>query len=161
MIWLGNVSTWTNGNVTHKTWEALGIPDKMGYSSVGHSDHCAYLGFPATQQPAVTAYVQKFLVGGGTADTNVMTCDGGVIYDPNWVDWTVPDLQPYAGDFASPDGVDFTDFAVLADAWLSDPMQPNWDEQVDISQPPDNIIDLYDLKAFTQNWLKGFNTRRP
>ena len=90
MEWLGNVSTWTTGNVAHKIWEALGIPDKMGYSSVGHPDHC---GFPSSQQPEVTAYVQKFLVGGGTADTNVMKCDGGVIYNESqWVNWTVPAL---------------------------------------------------------------------
>jgi hypothetical protein len=158
MEWLGNVSTWTNGNVSHKIWQALEMPDKMGYSSVGHGDHCV---FPASQQPAVTAYVQKFLVGGGTADTSVMTCDGGVIYnEAQWVDWTVPDLQ-LLGDFVSPDGVDFIDFAILANAWLSDPMQPNWDEQVDISQPPDDVIDIFDLDIFTQNWLEGLNTRRP
>jgi hypothetical protein len=90
MVWLGNVSTWTTGNVAHKIWEALGIPDKMGYSSVGHPDHCT---FPSSQQPEVTAYVQKFLVGGGTGDTNVMKCDGGVIYNESqWVNWTVPPL---------------------------------------------------------------------
>jgi hypothetical protein len=91
MEWLGNVSTWTTGNVAHKIWEALGIPDKMGYSSTGHGDHCT---FPSSQQPEVTAYVQKFLVGGGTGDTNVMKTDGGVTYNESqWVNWTVPNLQ--------------------------------------------------------------------
>ena len=47
MEWLGNVSTWTTGNVAHKIWEALGIPDKMGYSSVGHPVHCGFPVFPA------------------------------------------------------------------------------------------------------------------
>jgi hypothetical protein len=90
-VWLGNVSTWTTGNVAHKIWEALGIPDKMGYSSDGTHGHCA---FPSAQQPEVTAYVQKFLVGGGTGDTNVMKCDGGVTYNESqWVNWTVPALQ--------------------------------------------------------------------
>src|SRR4030042_685349 len=91
MEWLGNVSTWTTGNVAHKIWEALGIPDMMGYSSVGHGDHC---GFPSSQQPEVTAYVQKFLVGGGTGNTNVMRCDGSVTYNESqWVNWTVPNLS--------------------------------------------------------------------
>jgi hypothetical protein len=91
MEWLGNVSTWTTGNVAHKIWEALDVPDHMGYSSVGHSDHC---GFPSTQQPEVTAYVQKFLVGGGTGNTNVMKCTSGVTYNESqWVNWTVPNLQ--------------------------------------------------------------------
>jgi hypothetical protein len=91
MEWLGNVSTWTTGNVAHKVWEALGVPDHMGYSSSGHSDHC---GFPSVQQPEVTAYVQKFLVGGGTGNTNVMKCTSGVTYNESqWVNWTVPALQ--------------------------------------------------------------------
>jgi hypothetical protein len=91
MVWLGNVSTWTTGNVAHKIWEALGIPDKMGYSSDGTHGHCA---FPSAQQPEVTAYVQKFLVGGGTGNTNVMKTDGGVIYNESqWVNWSVPALQ--------------------------------------------------------------------
>jgi hypothetical protein len=152
MEWLGNLSTWTNGNVTHKVWEAFGIPDKMGFSQVGHGDHC---GFPSSQQPELTAYVEKFLVGGGIADTNVMETDGSLIFDEEtWVDWTVPDLE-LLGDFVSPYRVDFRDFAVLANAWLSTPMDANWDSQCDIAEPPDNVIDILDLKVFVQNWLKG------
>jgi hypothetical protein len=157
MVWLGNVSTWTNGNVTHKIWEAFGIPDKMGFSQSGHGDHC---GFPSVQQPEVTAYVQKFLVGGGTADTNVMKNDGALTFDQaRWVDWTVPNLY-LLGDFVSSNRVDFMDFAILANAWLSDPMQANWDGRCDISEPPDNVIDILDLEIFSQNWLKSFNSHR-
>lgn len=151
MVWLGNVSTWTNGNVTHMIWESLGLPDKMGFSQVGNHDHCV---FPSSQQPEVTAYVQKFLVGGGTADTNIMKTDGGLIFDQaRWVDWTEPNLH-LLGDFVSPHGVDFRDFVILANAWLSDPMQPNWDGRCDIAKPLDNVIDFLDLEVFTQNWLK-------
>jgi hypothetical protein len=89
--WLCGQSCWTNGNVTHMIYEALGIPDKMGFSGVGGHEHCA---FPSSQQPDVTAYVQKFLVGGGTADTNIMYTDGGFPFDEaHWVDWTVPNLE--------------------------------------------------------------------
>lgn len=152
--WLGNLSTWTNGNVTHMVWEALGIPDRMGFAQVGHSTHCS---FPSSLQPEVTAYVQKFLVGGGTADTNVMKTDGGFVFDAaTWVDWTVPELNLLMGDFVSPDGVDFKDFAVLANAWLSTPSQDNWDWQCDIAdERPNNLIDILDLEVFTQNWLEG------
>src|SRR4030042_680842 len=91
MEWLGNLSTWTNGNVTHMIYEGLDIPDRMGFSQVGHADHCT---FPSSQQPEVTAYVQKFLVGGGTGNTNVMKTDGSLTFDQaRWVDWTIPDLQ--------------------------------------------------------------------
>jgi hypothetical protein len=72
-------------------WEGMGIPDKMGFSQVGNHPHCAWDG---SQQPEVTAYVEKFLVGGGTADTNVLKSDGGFTLDTaRWIDWTVPTLQ--------------------------------------------------------------------
>lgn len=91
MEWLGNLSCWTTGNVAHMIWEALGIPDRMGFSQVGHSDHC---GFPASQQPEVTAYIQKFLIGNGTGNTTIMRTDGGLAFDKaKWVDWTIPTLQ--------------------------------------------------------------------
>ena len=150
-IWNGDVSTWTTGKVAHKIWEALKIPDMMGYSSVGNHNHCA---FPVSQQPEVTAYIQKFLVGGGTADTNVMKIDGGEIYnEPLWVDWTVPNLQ-LLGDFDNSGKVDFIDFAILANAWMSNPAQANWDARCDIAKPPDNVIDILDLEILAQNWLK-------
>jgi hypothetical protein len=91
MEWLGNLSTWTTGYVAHMVWEALGVPDKMGFSQVGHSDHC---GFPSSQQPELTAYIQKFLIGNGSGNTTIMKTDGGLNFDKaKWVDWTVPALQ--------------------------------------------------------------------
>lgn len=91
MTWLGNISTWTTGNAAHKVWEALGIPDRMGYSQSGHADHC---GFPAAQLPELTDYVQKFLIGGGTGNTTFLKTDGGFAFDEaKWINWTVPTLQ--------------------------------------------------------------------
>jgi hypothetical protein len=90
-VWLGNVSTWTDGNAAHMVWEALGIPDRMGFSQVGHSDHC---GLPGSQDAIISTFVQKFLVGGGTGNTNIMQTDGGLTFDKaKWIDWTVPALQ--------------------------------------------------------------------
>ena len=91
MEWLGNVSTWTTANVAHMVWEALEIPDRMGFSQVGHFDHCV---FPASQQPEVAAYIQKFLIGGGTGDTIIMKTGCGFTFDRSiWIDWTVPSLE--------------------------------------------------------------------
>ncbi|HEX9060565.1 MAG TPA: dockerin type I domain-containing protein, partial [Clostridia bacterium] len=90
MIWLGNKSTYTCSQSAHMIYEALGIPDRMGFSQVGHPTH---LEFVAAQQPEVTAYIQKFLVGGGTGNTNVNKTDGGFTLDKaKWIDWTVPTL---------------------------------------------------------------------
>jgi hypothetical protein len=44
--------------------------------------------FPASQQPEVTAYVQKFLVGGGTASTSILKTTGAYAYDKaTWAPW--------------------------------------------------------------------------
>lgn len=89
--WLGNVSTYTNSMAAHLIWEALGVPDRMGVSQNGDHTHCAWNG---SQQPEVTAFVQKFLIGGSTADTNVLKTDGRYSFDrASWIDWTVPTLQ--------------------------------------------------------------------
>jgi hypothetical protein len=92
MEWLGKLSTWTTANAAHMVWEAFGIPDKMGFSQVGHGDHC---GFPSSQQPELTAYINKFLIGNGTGNTNIMKTDGGLYFDKaKWVNWTIPSLAP-------------------------------------------------------------------
>lgn len=91
MVWLGNLSTWTTANAAHTVWEALGIPDQMGFSQFGHGNHCNY---PVAQRPELQAYVEKFLVGTGTANTNLMKTDGNLTYDAaKWVNWTVPTLN--------------------------------------------------------------------
>src|SRR4029077_9808279 len=59
-VWLGNKSTYNDSMAAHEIWQALGIPDHMGVSQINSGAHCA--GF-AAQQPEVTAYVQKFLIG--------------------------------------------------------------------------------------------------
>jgi len=90
-VWLGDVSTYTDSMAAHEIWQALGIPDHMGVSQIGDHDHCVWNG---SQQPEVTAYVQKFLLGGGTADTNVLKTDGDYTFDQaTWAPWTIPTLQ--------------------------------------------------------------------
>ncbi|MGD9992401.1 MAG: BACON domain-containing protein [Salinivirgaceae bacterium] len=91
MTWLGNLSTWTTGNAAHMVWEALGVPDNMGFTQVGHSDHC---GLPAAQQPEVAVYVKKFLLDIESENTSIMKTDGNLFFDAEkWINWTVPDLE--------------------------------------------------------------------
>jgi hypothetical protein len=85
MVWLGNQSTYNDSMAAHEIWQGLGVPDKMGVSQVGHSVHCDW---PGSQEPEVAAYVQKFLIGGGTGNTNVLKTDGGYAYDQStWAPW--------------------------------------------------------------------------
>ena len=89
-VWLGNISTYNNSMAAHTIWEALGMPDKMGVSQIGDHSHCVWNG---SQQAEVTAYVQKFLIGGGTGNTSVLKTDGGYTFDKAmWAPWDVPAL---------------------------------------------------------------------
>lgn len=52
-----------------------------------------------------------------------------------------------------PDGtVDVLDMAVLANTWLSDPSDDNWNPFCDISIPPDNFIDYADFAELASQW---------
>jgi hypothetical protein len=88
--WNGDLSTYTSASAAHLIWEALGVPDRMGFSQVGGHDHCE---FPASQLPALTAFVTRFLLN-RSANTAVLETDGSFTFDQAaWVDWTVPSLQ--------------------------------------------------------------------
>ena len=91
MTWLGNLSCYNTSMAGHMIYEALGVPDNMGFSTVGGHAHCQ---FPASQQPELTAYIQKFLLG-KDVDTNIFRVDRyKFIFDYNrWVDWTTPTLK--------------------------------------------------------------------
>ena len=153
MEWLGNLSAWTNGNVTHKVWEALGIPDRMGFSQVGHSVHCE---FPSSQRPELIAYVEKFLVGGGTGDTNVMYTDGGgLIFDEEmWVDWTVPSHSPIKGDLYQDCQVGYLDLGLFVGRWLDEDclLHNWWCDEADLDY--DGGVDFMDYAELAMNWLE-------
>jgi hypothetical protein len=86
ILWLGPQSSWTSANAARTIWQALGVSDMMGYSLTTGHNHCA---FPSSQQSEVDAYVQKFLIGGGVGNTNILRNDIGVIFDQaRWVNWT-------------------------------------------------------------------------
>ena len=64
----------------------------------------------------------------------------------------VGDIAPEGGDGV----VDFLDFGVLAEAWLSTTSSPNWNPGADIAPQPvsDGSINFLDLTALAENWLK-------
>jgi hypothetical protein len=73
----------------------------------------------------------------------------------NMVNYPLLWWQFNTGDFICPDGVDFRDFAIMANAWLSEPGQGNWNGRCEIAQPPDYVINILDLAIFCDNWLKN------
>lgn len=88
--WLGNESCYTTLMAAHMIYETLGIPDNMGYSSIGGHGHCS---FPSSQQPELTAYIQKFLLG-KSSDTKVFKSDKSYTFNKSkWIDWIIPNFN--------------------------------------------------------------------
>lgn len=86
--WLSPLSAWVTARAAHKVWQALGVPENMGFSQIGGHNHCA---LPNSQLPELRAYVSKFLIGNGSDDTRIMRTDGGFAVDEElWIDWKTP-----------------------------------------------------------------------
>ena len=49
--------------------------------------------------------------------------------------------------------MDFEDYAIFAQAWLTESGQEGWNSNCDIIIPPDDIIDMKDLAEFVEHWL--------
>lgn len=92
-LWLGPESTFGCMKTAQKIWEALGVPDRMGFSQVGNHSHCQ---FPvAVQGPELDAFIGKFLLGNTGEDTSegVTTTGDFTFNETRWIDWSVPDLS--------------------------------------------------------------------
>lgn len=91
MEWLGNQSSYTTPVIAHEIWKALGAGDNMGVSQIGGHNHCQ---LPASQQPEVNAFVQKFLLDDSSVNTQVQKTDGTFpIEFSRWVNWQTPLLN--------------------------------------------------------------------
>ena len=71
-------------------------------------------------------------------------------------------LMPFGrADLDEDRDVDFADYAVFGQAWLSEPNEPGWNPKCDIEFPNDNFVDIQDLSAFAQRWLTGTRETSP
>jgi hypothetical protein len=89
MVWLGNVSTWNNGNAARQVYSAFGLEDSLGVSQVGNHNHCA---FPANEQPDVDAFVNAFLLRNQGVNTSICHTDGGIPYNHSWYPYPIPNI---------------------------------------------------------------------
>jgi hypothetical protein len=86
--WLGPVSTTGCMKAARQIYKALGVPDNMGFSLVGGHSHCQ---FPSSQQPELTAFINKFLLG--QTSTNTAGIEKGPTVDMSkYVSYEVPTL---------------------------------------------------------------------
>jgi hypothetical protein len=86
--WLSNPSCYVCSKACQTVYNALGIADRFGYSVVGGHAHCAV---PGNQIPEIEAFVEKFLLGNTSANTNI----GDTPYTMDlsgWIAWSIPTL---------------------------------------------------------------------
>ncbi|MGE5811381.1 MAG: fibronectin type III domain-containing protein [Ignavibacteria bacterium] len=88
-VWLADESGHVGSKAAKEVWNALGIPDRFGYSIVSGHTHCQV---PGSQIPEIEAFVEKFLLGNTTANTNITTTPYSTNLS-NWITWTNPVLS--------------------------------------------------------------------
>lgn len=89
-LWLGPWSAWGCMSAGRLIYDALGVKDNMGYSSVGNHSHCM---FPTDRElPDLTAFYNRFLLD-EKADTEIFYNSVNLTFDySQWIDWKVPRL---------------------------------------------------------------------
>ncbi|WP_460677345.1 glucuronyl esterase domain-containing protein [Hymenobacter coalescens] len=82
--WLANPSAYVSARAAHVVWNTFGIGDRFGFYIDGGHGHCAV---PATQTPAVEAFVEKFLLGNTAANTNITVHPYPQLDYQRWYRW--------------------------------------------------------------------------
>ena len=85
--WLSNQSCYVASNGAKKVYDALGVPDRFGYSIVGKHLHCRV---PESQVPEIAAFIDKFLFSKKNVNTNSIADSPYNIDLSNWITWTKP-----------------------------------------------------------------------
>lgn len=98
--WLSNPSCYVASEACKQVYEALGIPDRFGFSIVGGHMHCLV---PGSQIPGIAAFVDKFLLGKDAVKTSDIS-DSPYTFDlSKWITWTNPSLANDTTYFAKLD----------------------------------------------------------
>jgi hypothetical protein len=87
-IWLADESGYVGSKAAKEVWKALGVPDRFGYSIITDHPHCVV---PSSQIPEIGSFVDKFLLGKDTTNTNIATTTYSTNLSP-WIPWTTPTL---------------------------------------------------------------------
>ena len=88
--WLSNPSCDVCSRACKEVYNTLGIADRFGFSVVGGHGHCAV---PTSQIPEIEAFVDKFLLGKDSVNTNNISDSPYNINLSPWITWTNPVLS--------------------------------------------------------------------
>ncbi len=82
--WLSNRSNYVSARATQRVYDTFGIADRFGFYIDGGHPHCGTL--PA-EAPAIAAYLDKFLLGHATANTDVEVNPYPTLDYGRWTAW--------------------------------------------------------------------------
>jgi len=83
-VWLAEESGYTSCEAAKRVWETFDIPDRFGFSFVTDHPHCE---LPAVQIPDVEAFVEKFLLGNTTVNTDIAIHPYDYVIPAYWTEW--------------------------------------------------------------------------
>jgi hypothetical protein len=86
---LGSEAGGASMRAAAEVYRALGVSERLGFSQAPAAGHCQ---FPASQGPDVEAFVNRFLLGDDSTDTNIIKDS----YDSDlsqWIPWDTPTLE--------------------------------------------------------------------
>jgi len=86
---LGSQAGSVSMRAASEVYQALGIPDRIGFTQAVAAAHCQ---FPGSQSPDVQAFVDKFLHGKTTANTSIAKNTYNTDLT-QWVTWSTPQLN--------------------------------------------------------------------
>ena len=82
--WLADESGYVSCRAAHEVWKTFGIGDRFGFSIVGGHPHCMV---PQSQFPEVEAFVDKFLLGDSSVNTEVTVNPFENVNYLRWIKW--------------------------------------------------------------------------
>ncbi len=82
--WLANPSAYVSARATQLVYEAFEIADRFGVFIDGGHGHCT---IPASQLPAFEAFIDKFLLGDTSVDTEIRVHPYGDMDYQRWTEW--------------------------------------------------------------------------
>jgi hypothetical protein len=82
--WLSNRSNYITSRATRRIYESFGIGERFGFYIDGGHGHCAV---PPTQAPSIAAFLDRFLLGDETVDTNVAVHPYPALDYGRWTAW--------------------------------------------------------------------------
>lgn len=91
--WLGDESGYKAMMAAKEVWKAMGIEDRIGMDFTGGHTHCQAA---PSQVASVNAFVEKFLKGNNSVDTNIVIEPVQSGFDLNYsaaIDWTTPAIR--------------------------------------------------------------------